>query len=341
MALAAPRATSCTPGTWTKATFSFTTAQRNGNLNQDTIVSATDAWAVGNYFTGSSYGSLWEHWNGASWAPVSKGSTSAILYGVTNFGASDIVAVGNSSQGALISHYNGSSVTRYSISGGANGALYSVSGSSKSDVWAEGTVQLGHGNETVLLYHYNGSRWTEVNGPSGVGNSEGQGIIDHSKTDVELLLFSDSTSKVNVYRWNGGAWSRALSNVPIYGGADNNGFAGASDNDLYGIDFTGVDGTWHWNGNTWTHEGPTSNDYLQFGVAEGPTGTEWAAGTVIGGTISAEMAVTKNGLRQSKPPSIMNTSEIMTGISTGSGLVIAVSDAQGTSNLPISVMSCD
>lgn len=54
-----------------------------------------------------------------------------------------------------------------------------------------------------------------------------------------------------------------------------------------------------------------------------------------------EMAVTLNGVRQTNPASIMNTQELMTGVATGSGLVVAVSNAQGTSNLPIAVMSCD
>jgi hypothetical protein len=335
-----PSSAVCTPGVWTKSTLTFTPTQSNGNMNAATIVSPSDIWAVGNYFNGTAFGSLWEHWNGTSWSPVSKGAIGVILYDVTSFGAKDIVAVGGGSKGALIAHYNGTSVVRYSVSGGATGLLQSVSGTSASDIWAEGTIRLPHHRESALLYHYNGATWTKIAVPS-IGDSEGQGVIDHSASDVELLLFNDATSQNSVYRYNGTTWSLALSNVPIYGGADGNGFAGASDNDLYGIDFTGVDGTWHWNGTAWSHEGSTSNDYLEFSVAEGPVGTEWAAGTNIGSVAGDEMAVTLNGVRQTNPPSIMNTEELMTGVATGSGLVVAVSDAQGTSNLPIAVMSCD
>jgi hypothetical protein len=336
-----PSSTTCTPGTWTKSTFRFTTAQSNGNVNAATIVSSNDVWAVGNYFTGTAFGSLWERWNGRSWSPVSKGAIGVILYDVTSFGADDVVAVGGGSKGVVIAHYNGTSVVRYTVSGGATGLLESVSGTSASDVWAEGTIKLPHHRESALLYHYNGTTWTKMAIPSVGADTEGQGVIDHSASDVELLLFNDTTGQNSVYRYDGTTWSLALSAVPIWGGATGNGFAGASDSDLYGIDFTGVNGTWHWNGTAWTHEGPTSNDYLQFGIAEGPVGTEWAAGTVIGGSAIDEMAVTLNGVRQTNPASIMNTQQLMTGVATGSGLVVAVSDAQGTSNLPIAVMSCD
>ncbi|HLJ33483.1 MAG TPA: hypothetical protein VKU38_07530, partial [Ktedonobacteraceae bacterium] len=63
-------------------------------------LSATDAWAVGNYYQGNQMpnAALIEHWNGSAWSQVPaaypSGSQHTFLYGVTAFSASDVWAVG-------------------------------------------------------------------------------------------------------------------------------------------------------------------------------------------------------------------------------------------------------
>ena len=85
----------------------------NGDLNAASVASPTLAWAVGDYYTGTSFGSLIEKWNGRAWSVIGKGEPNAQLFAVTTFGSSHAVAVGSidlndaSVVHALISQWNG------------------------------------------------------------------------------------------------------------------------------------------------------------------------------------------------------------------------------------------
>jgi len=327
----------CTPGTWTQEAVPVAASEVNGNLNADTIVSATDAWAVGNYYeTGTTLGSLWEHWNGTDWTQVTKGGANVVLSAVTNFGPDDVIAVGQNNDSAVIAHWNGTTVVRDRITGGKLGYLNGVSGSSASDVWAEGTINKASGAEGVLLYHFDGTKWTLETGPTG--DLTGQGIVDHAPNDVEVLVSDDTTGLVNVYKYNGSTWSMVLSGTPLNFYGDLHALVGTSDSDLYGLDSTtGID---HWNGTSWSHVGPSIKAANIRAIAEGPEGTVWGDGNINANPIY----VTKNGVRQTDPPSIMEQpNRLMDGIATGFGLVIAVSTDNfvSTPNLPVALISCD
>jgi hypothetical protein len=333
-----PTAAACTPGTWTQESVPVKASEVNGNLDADTIVSATDAWAVGNYYEsgGGPFGSLWEHWNGTDWTQVTNGGANVGLAAVTNFGPDDVIAVGQNKDGALIAHWNGTTVVRDRIRGGKLGYLNDVSGSSASDVWAEGTINKAGGVEGVLLYHYNGTTWTLETGLTG--NLSGQGIVDHAPNDVEVAASDETTGLVNIYKYNGSTWSIVLSGTPLNFYGDEHGIAGDSDSDLYGHDET--DGIDHWNGTSWSHVGPAAKNANIYGIAEGPTGTVWGDGNIDANAIY----VTKDGARQTDPPSIMEQpNRLLDGIATGFGLVIAVSTDNfvSTPNLPIALLSCD
>jgi hypothetical protein len=336
-AAAPARAKVCTPDTWTQEAVPVKASEVNGNLNAATIVSATDAWAVGNYYeTGTTLGSLWEHWNGTDWTQVTNGGANVVLAAVTNFGPDDVIAVGQNNDSAVISQWNGTTVVRDRITGGKLGYLNGVSGSSASDVWAEGTINKAGGVENVLLYHYDGSKWTLETGLTG--NLTGQGIVDHAPNDVEVAATDDTTGKVNVYKYNGSTWSLVQSATPLNSYGDRHGLVGDSDSDLYGIDATtGID---HWNGTSWTHVGPSVKNANILGIAEGPSGTVWGSGNFN----SNAVYVTENGVRQTNPTSIMEQpNRLIEGIATGFGLVIAVSadNDNSTPNLPVALMSCD
>ena len=60
--------------------------------------SATDAWAVGQYYNGAAYQTLIEHWDGTAWVVQSSpnvGSNTNVLYGVAATSGSDAWAVGD------------------------------------------------------------------------------------------------------------------------------------------------------------------------------------------------------------------------------------------------------
>ena len=148
-----------------------------------TCVSATDCWAVGDYFTDNTTmytQPLIEQDTGSGWSIVSSpsppGSQESALQGVTCAGASDCWAVGNysnntadGSSDALIEQDTGSGwdiVPSTSFSGDAPGGLNGVSCVGADDCWAAGyanSTDPGNPYANVPLIERNtGSGWSIV-----------------------------------------------------------------------------------------------------------------------------------------------------------------------------------
>src|SRR5207249_11851701 len=86
---------------WAVVSSPNTSVMHDTVLRAVTCVSASDCWAVGDYYNGTvstPFQTLIEHWDGTSWAIVTSPDTSAttdnVLYGVTCVSASDCWAVG-------------------------------------------------------------------------------------------------------------------------------------------------------------------------------------------------------------------------------------------------------
>jgi hypothetical protein len=336
-------AATCTAGTWMQLPANVTSAMVNGRLIDATIVSSTDAWAVGTHYTnGSGFGSLWEHWTGGSGMRiVTSGGNNVVLRGVTNFGADDVWAVGfvqkAATTRAVISRWNGSTIVRSTVpTKGVQSYLIAISGSSASDIWAMGEFSTRGGADHVLLVHYNGTSWALMTAPTGA--VLGDGILDLSPSNVYLL--AEGTTNSDLYHFNGHTWSVSQADVPV-GGPFADGLSGSSGTDLYAVDATGGSVVDHWNGSAWSHVGTPNGQTLNNGVAEGPVGTIWSAGDVTS-TGSTQVYVAANGFRQMHPSGIMTQDGSMDAIASGFGVVIAVGAQYGAASPsePIVLMSC-
>ena len=123
----------------------------------------SDAWAVGNYWNGSSH-DLTLHLSGGSWSQQSNVSpdTSIDLYGVSEHSSSDVWAVGVSTSGVFTMHYDGSSWSQKSSSStnfgipSGYGILYGVTAISANDAWAVGQDYADEG----FVTHWNGTTWS-------------------------------------------------------------------------------------------------------------------------------------------------------------------------------------
>jgi hypothetical protein len=144
-------------------------AAHSACLASVSALSATDAWAVGEFAPSPTSGAqkpLVLRWNGTRWAQVptpAPGDTLVTeLNGVAAVSPSDAWAVGDvfngdtQTQRTLVFHWNGTRWARVPSpdSGGFN-TLYGVSALTPSDAWT-----VGYGNNSLIL-HWNGSRWTE------------------------------------------------------------------------------------------------------------------------------------------------------------------------------------
>ena len=140
----------------------------DNRLNGVAAVSASDIWAVGNYFNSNFYyKTLIEHWDGTSWSVVSSpnpGANNNNLSGVAAISSSDVWAVGGSPRGTLIEQWNG---TNWSIvSSPRLGDLFSVAVVSATNIWAVGNYYNTSGINQTLIVHWNGTKWNVSSSPN-------------------------------------------------------------------------------------------------------------------------------------------------------------------------------
>ena len=155
---------------WNGRTWSIVPSPNGGSslatLTSVTAISATDMWAVGNYFNMATnrHALLTEHWNGRAWSIVAApGSGNDLVFtSITSADASHVWAVGYSTGqgGNLIEQWNG---TQWSTVGppGPHVFLYGVAAYSATSTWAVG------GGVTTVTEHWDGTRWTIVPSPNG------------------------------------------------------------------------------------------------------------------------------------------------------------------------------
>lgn len=328
---------SCTPGVWNQESANVLPAMKNGYLFAATVASPTLAWAVGEYFTGTSYGSLIEKWTGGTtWSVVGNGGPGAQLEAVASFGASDAVAVGNvlvsNNPRALVSRWNGSKWGRTVLplpTKATRAYLFQVSGSSAKDVWASGSYVIGKENH-VLLEHFNGSTWTRAVLPSSDQTlAVVSGILDIAPNDVWATGVADTSGTLRMWHYTGSAWTLQATSPPAAGP-----MTGSADNDRW---ITGFNVMEHWNGTQWVQVGtPNANTQL-LDAAEGAHRalSLWSVGWTFGS--SAHVYIAKNGVQVSTP----SLSGFLNGIGTGFGLAFAVGYPSTSNPQPIVLASCD
>ena len=143
-------------------------------LDGVTAISATDAWAVGDFLNASGvFQTLTEHWDGTSWSivtsPAGPGLQNGLL-GATAVSSSDVWAVGDSGSGTLIEQWDGTSwtvVPSPSPAGTLANPLFGVAAVSATDIWAVGQSQNGtSGIPSTLIEHWDGTSWSIVASPS-------------------------------------------------------------------------------------------------------------------------------------------------------------------------------
>ncbi len=270
--------------------------------------SASDVWAVGNYYgpTGGPL-DLAVHWDGSAWnltpAP-NPFPLSDQLFGVTALSPSDAWAVGfgRASGGtqAIILHWNGATWKQVAAPGvpGSQTYLWSVHAVNAKDVWAAGnSATSGFPPIAPLAEHWNGSKWSVVPTPNSAGyGGEFFGVSASGPNDV-WATGASATTTITAYvtlteHFDGTKWSVVPS---PNAGAKSNLFYAALDvapNDVWGIGnfYTGSvynTLTEHWDGKSWnvvaSPNAGASGGGL-FGVAAFSSMAVWAVGETFKST---------------------------------------------------------
>ena len=157
----------------------------DNNLASVSAASASDAWAVGNYYSKRAptvYRNLGEHWDGKRWtayALPNVGPNENTLFSVSELPDGEAWGVGyyvnaEFQRQTLIERYSagGWQVLPSPDPGAGGNILYSVKALGEDDVWAVGGEEDEDGVWHPLAVHWNGVVWTSVPAadPNGGGN---------------------------------------------------------------------------------------------------------------------------------------------------------------------------
>ena len=171
-------------------------------LNDVVATSATNAWAVGSYHSGSDL-ALIERWNGTAWkvVPSPTPGTFSLLSAVAATSASNAWAVGSYGTGAgyltLILRWNGSVWKRVpspNPGGPTNdNHLQDVAATSSSNAIAVGSYKSG-GVQRTLTERWNGSHWRWAWSPNPAsGDNALSGVDASSATNAWAVGFQHTS----------------------------------------------------------------------------------------------------------------------------------------------------
>ncbi len=235
-------------------------------------VSASDAWAVGEYHPDvDALLPFLVHWNGTAWSqvasPLSSGTSE--LAAVSASSASNVWAAGSTynttarAYQPLILHWNGTAWAEQAspVPSGSTGAfLQGVAAISASNAWAAGYYYTSTGRQALML-HWNGSTWAQVASPDPSSTyTELSGVAGTSGTNAWATgeYATSGTGYIFIEHWNGTAWSVQPSANPGAARETLSGVAASSAVSAWAVGYygpsTGARQTLveHWNGTAWT-----------------------------------------------------------------------------------------
>ena len=233
-----------------------------------TCVSASDCWAVGYTFTGSTFATLIEHWDGSDWtvtASPNPGELEAsVLYDVECSSTSDCWAVGYSASATstrtLIERWDG---TSWTIVASPNVStldyLRDVTCVSASDCWTVGYAYSGlNGASETLALHWNGISWQGVESPNPDPTRGSSFLAVTCASSSSCWAAGGAAGGTLIERWNGTSWSIFSSpNNTVYESNNLSAVTCASEVDCWAVGLSVTDNEWrtlveHWDGTSWT-----------------------------------------------------------------------------------------
>jgi hypothetical protein len=226
-----------------------------GGLTAVTVVSATDAWAVG-----EAKGALILHWNGTRWRNVPNPWRfgGEALYGVFARSADDVWAVGKAGYSSLILHWNGVLWTRL---GGPRYGRYGSSISGVAAVSPRLTWLVGNTKDGLpLILRWSGSILRQVPTPKSAAGGIMTGVSAVSARQAWATGagdFEGRSPRTWIFRWQGHAWLQVP--IPARWVVGNlRGLFALSAKNVWAVGYSGLRITTgtrgfilHWNGTAW------------------------------------------------------------------------------------------
>jgi hypothetical protein len=253
------------------------------SLDSITVISATDAWAVGGFQAGTRSKHeepLVEHWDGTKWSLTEVPALAEVgahheqtLVAVASLSADDVWAVGNASVNGVtyvnrLLHWNGQAWDRVtapepsSTSGlGSVSLLTAVAIDPATGLpWAVGGETQGAGEsfslDGAVVGRWTGSNW--INQPAPTGSAPLDAVSTTAHRHLWAIRRPTLAASPNgthwgghgpnaVLRWNGKRWDTVLSTTGTL-----NGLSAITDRDVWVAGSQHGSLLKHWNGATWT-----------------------------------------------------------------------------------------
>jgi len=241
----------------------------HGYLSAVAASSASKAWAVGDFTSGSTYYPLTMRWTGTAWRKVaSPGLAGGSLTAVAMTSATNAWAVGtltSSTTGepqSLILHWNGTAWTQVtSPNPSSSVSLTGVATAPGGRAWAVGSYSTTAKSHTLIL-RWNGTAWTRVASPSPGSEPDLSGVTVLSARSAWAVGGACGKTCISfqtlILKWNGKSWTRVKSPSPGFGGSYLRGVSATSSRNAWAVgDIIGCgcgsDGPTilHWNGKSW------------------------------------------------------------------------------------------
>ncbi len=218
---------------WNGTKWSIVSSPNRGTdgstLTGISAISATNIWAVGQSFSGSTASTLVEHYNGTKWSIVSSPNVegqSSLFTSVKAVASTNVWAVGESynaqyASQTLTEHYNG---TKWSIVASPNpqtsaNYLEGVAAASSKSVWTVGGDAGSNGRSQTLVEKWNGSLWSVIPSPnpsSSVLDQLNSITVVGTKNIWAAGIQEDSSGNTLTLteNWNGTKWIVVVSPNP-------------------------------------------------------------------------------------------------------------------------------
>jgi hypothetical protein len=319
-------------------------------LEEVSLVSSTDGWAVGSYMDSagiySASAPLTAHWDGASWTsvPAPRSNNKTYLLDVAAVSSNDAWAVGFSTTGGalgccggVLMHWDGSQWNRQTDIAEAR-VLQGVMALAADDAWAVGsTMDVAGGMRYGWSIHWDGSSWSSIpiSAPTIYEITAIDGIASDDIWSVGVDNW-DTPHETWILHWNGSEWQRVPS--PNIGSVMNR---------LDSIKVIAPDDAWavgsyshvrygeqiplimHWDGNAWQIvPGPdlgVDTSSLSDVTANGPNDV-WAVGKYRVGGATRPLALRWDGSQWNVVQSVIpGSGTVFGGVAAAApGYVVAV-----------------
>ena len=269
-------------------------------------LSTSDAWAVGNYYIGSEFDTLIEHWDGTAWSQVPSpspgGTTGNYLFSVSALSSNDVWAVGRTYDGPLIEHWDGNVWSVVASPGSVGTGLSGVTAISSTNAYAAGNT-FGPFSRPFIL-QWDGAQWNQLSlgAPAKRGfGDELAGVSASSASDIWAVGTRTAYRRVRdsalVEHFDGTNWLHVASlNPGGRHGTQLNAVTALSAHDVWAVGSFGTrvgGGTSrtfieHWNGTRWTrmHTAHPGSNHVSVvtGVDAISSSRAFTSGTFVDGT---------------------------------------------------------